>query len=162
MSAQYLNSDTPTREQNIKCNDIIVRGGMSAANYIDVKTLNVEDLVLTGVGQITMPALVNYTQLTSETTPVTITGAEQQFKITTAVASNFNPGTTRLFFVNHSKIFTDTMVLVSRAGSVGNNQQLLTWVAYTTPGVIRVGLHNLSTVVATGSESLIFKLIQTA
>ena len=77
-----------------------------------------------------------------------------------SVASNVNPGTTRLFTVTHSGVFDSTMVLLSRANSTGTNQQLLTWVAYTTVGTIRIGLHNLSTIAATGSEDIIIKLIQ--
>lgn len=162
MSAKFFQSEIPALNRNINCYDLTVRGGMSASNYIDAKTLNVEDLVLNGVGQITLPALTTYTQLTSETTPVTITGAEQQFIIKTAAAGTINPSTTRLFNVNHTGIVSGkTMVLLSRTSSIGGSPQLLCWVAYTDTGVFRLARHNLSTVAETGAEEIIVKLIQT-
>ena len=168
MSALFFQSDTPSEDNSIKVhnatvrNDIVVANNASVSNIMSVGGLvSAGSLKLGGTGNITLPALPLYTQLTSETTPVAITGAEEQFKINTATSSNFNPSTTRLFNVTHSAVLDNTMVLVSRAGSLGTNQQLLTWVAYTAAGVIRVALHNLSTIVASGQETLIFKLIQT-
>ena len=166
MSAQYLNANEPNLDQKIRVysavvkQNLVVEGEASVISKMSVgSSFAAASIRLSGSGKITLPALVNY-QLTSEVTPVTISGNEEQFKITTAVASNFNPGTTRLFTVTHAGVFDSTMVLLSRAGSAGNNQQLLTWVAYTTPGTIRIGLHNLSTIAATGSEEIIIKLIQ--
>ena len=168
MSAQYLNSENPNLQQKIRVYSAVVKENMDIEKSASI-TQNLAvggvvaagSLTLAGTGNITLPALPVYTQLTSETTPVAITGAEEQFKINTATSSNFNPSTTRLFNVTHSAVLDNTMVLVSRAGSLGTNQQLLTWVAYTAAGVIRVALHNLSTIVASGQETLIFKLIQT-
>tara|TARA_R110002049_G_scaffold85258_6_gene216831 strand:- start:853 stop:1362 length:510 start_codon:yes stop_codon:yes gene_type:complete len=168
MSAQYLNSENPNLQQKIRVYSAVVKENMvveknaSVTNILSVGGLvSAGSLKLGGTGNITLPALPVYTQLTSETTPVAVTGSEEQFKINTAASSNFNPATTRLFNVTHSAVTDNTMVLVSRAGSLGTNQQLLTWVAYTAAGVIRVALHNLSTLVASGQETLIFKLIQT-
>tara|TARA_R110001606_G_scaffold220146_1_gene368042 strand:- start:38 stop:559 length:522 start_codon:yes stop_codon:yes gene_type:complete len=171
MSIQFLQSLIPNENQTIRVNDCIVRGNLTGLNSgsftgnlgtNEVMTANRMTFSGTGtdIGKITLPELTIYTQLTSETTPVTITGAEQQFKINTAVGSNFNPSTTRLFNVNHTGVDENTMVLVSRAGSIGTNQQLLTWVAYTSSGLIRIALHNLSTIVASGQETIIVKLIQ--
>ena len=167
MSSQYLNSQEPNLSQKIRVysavvkENLVVEGEASVVSNMSVGgSFGAASIRLSGSGKITLPALTNYQQLTSETTPVTITGNEEQFKITTAVASNINPATTRLFTVTHSGVFDSTMVLLSRAGSTGTNQQLITWVAYTTPGTIRIGLHNFSTIAATGSEDIIIKLIQ--
>ena len=167
MSAQYLNDENPNLQQNIRVysavvkQNLVVDGEASVVSKMSVgSSFAAASIRLSGSGKITLPALTNYQQLTSEVTPVTITGSEEQFKITTAVASNVNPATTRLFTVTHSGVFDTTMVLLSRATSTGTNQQLLTWVAYTTPGTIRIGMHNLSTIAATGSEDIIIKLIQ--
>ena len=175
MSVQFLQKLIPAENQTIRVNDCIVRGnltGLNSGSFVGNlgtgEVLSANRITFSGtsggisnVGKITLPELTVYTQLTSEVTPVTITGAEQQFKINTAVASNINPSTTRLFNVNHSGVDENTMVLVSRAGSVGTNQQLLTWVAYTSNGLIRIALHNLSTIAASGQETIIVKLIQT-
>tara|TARA_R110000851_G_scaffold289854_1_gene444029 strand:- start:632 stop:1141 length:510 start_codon:yes stop_codon:yes gene_type:complete len=167
MSAQYLNATTPNLSQKIRVYSAVVKENLDVEGEATVtskmsvgSSFAAASLRLSGSGKITLPALVNYTQLTSETTPVTITGAEEQFQISTAVGSTFNPATTRLFNVNHTGVFDTTMVLVSRAGSVGTNQQLLTWCAYTATGLIRIALHNLSTIAASGQETIIIKLIQ--
>ena len=167
MSSQYLNSANPNLDQKIRCysavvkENLVVEGEASVISNMSVGgSFGAASLSLSGSGKITLPALVNYQQLTSEVTPVTITGSEEQFKITTAVASNVNPATTRLFTVTHAGVLDSTMVLLSRANITGTNQQLLTWIAYTTTGTIRIGLHNLSTIAATGSEDIIIKLIQ--
>jgi hypothetical protein len=174
MSIQFLQSLIPNENQTIRVNDCIVRGnltGLNSGSFVGNlgtgEGLTANRMTFSGtsggisdIGKITLPELTIYTQLTSETTPVTITGAEQQFKINTAVGSNFNPSTTRLFNVNHTGVDENTMVLVSRAGSIGTNQQLLTWVAYTNSGLIRIALHNLSTIAASGQETIIVKLIQ--
>ena len=102
-----------------------------------------------------------YTQSGSETTPLTITGAEEQFIIRTSATGTINPSTTRLFNVNHSGVVAlKTMVLLSRTSSIGGSPQLLNWVAYTDNGVFRLARHNLSTVAETGEEEIIVKLIQ--
>ena len=168
MSSQYLNAETPNLQQKIRVYSAVVKQNMDIEKSASITqnlavggVVSAGSLKLSGTGNITLPALPVYTQLTSEVTPVNISGAEEQFKINTATSSNFNPATTRLFNVTHSAVTENTMVLVSRAGSLGTNQQLLTWVAYTSAGLIRVALHNLSTLVASGQETLIFKLIQT-
>ena len=168
MSSQYIQSTTPTNDINIKVHDATIRndlivnkdltvGGSSITGNLTVSG----SLSLTGTGKIVLPALVNYTQLTSETTPVTITGAEEQFTITTAATGTINPSTTRLFNVNHSGVVSGkTMVLLSRTSSLGGSPQLLNWVAFTDNGLIRIARHNLSTVAETGEEEIIVKLIQ--
>ena len=155
MSSQYLNSTIPSRDINIKCNDAIVDGSLTAT-YVNVnKGLNLLD------GKITLPALTIYTQTGSETTPVTITGAEEQFIIKTSATGTINPATTRLFNVNHSGVVSGkTMVLLSRTSSIGGSPQLLNWCAYTADGLIRIARHNLSTIAETGEEEIIVKLIQ--
>tara|TARA_R110000868_G_scaffold294469_1_gene555028 strand:+ start:688 stop:1191 length:504 start_codon:yes stop_codon:yes gene_type:complete len=164
MSSRYLSAPEPNLDQNLRVYSAVVKENMIVEGeaQIDGKlavgsSFAAGSLRLLGTGKVTYPALVNYTQLTSEVTPVTITGAEEQFQISTATGANINPGTTRLFTVNHASVSTSTMVLLSRADGVA--QQLLTWVAYVGAGTIRVALHNLSTVAATGQETIILKLI---
>ena len=151
MSSQYLNQAIPDRNINIRCNNAVM-DGQTTSTYVNVgKALNLLD------GTIRLPSLTIYTQLTSETTPVTITGAEEQFIIKTASAGTINPATTRLFNVNHSGIVAGkTMVLLARTSSIGGSPQLLNWVAYTDTGVFRLARHNLSTIAETGEEEIIF------
>ena len=164
MSSQYLNANAPNLDQKIRVysavvkQNLVVDGEASVVSKMSVgSSFAAASIRLSGSGKVTYPALVNYTQLTSEVTPVTITGAEEQFQISTATGSNINPGTTRLFTINHASVSTSTMVLLSRADGVA--QQLLTWVAYVGAGTIRVALHNLSTIAASGQETIILKLI---
>tara|TARA_R110002074_G_scaffold384086_1_gene564591 strand:- start:299 stop:751 length:453 start_codon:yes stop_codon:yes gene_type:complete len=150
MSSQYLNQSFPNKSINIRINDTVVDGSLSANN-----------IILNGTGKITLPALTIYTQTGSETSPITITGSEEQFIIKTSSTGTINPSTTRLFNVNHSGVVSGkTMVLLSRTSSIGGSPQLLNWVAFTDNGLIRIARHNLSTVAETGEEEIIVKLIQ--
>tara|TARA_R110002072_G_scaffold290914_1_gene458768 strand:+ start:341 stop:805 length:465 start_codon:yes stop_codon:yes gene_type:complete len=152
MSSQYLNKSTPNQDINIKINH---------ANINQDLDLRGELYLAQSAGLITLPRMAIYQQYTSETQPVTISGAENQFKITTANESNFNPATTRLFTINHSGMKADTMVLINKSYSTATNMQLIAWIAYTDVGSIRVGIHNLSTIVAVGAETILFTLIHT-
>ena len=150
MSSQYINQNKPQDNINIRVNDAIIDGDLSANN-----------IILNGTGKITLPALTTYTQTGTETSPLTITGAEEQFIIRTSATGTINPATTRLFNVNHSGVISEkTMVLLSRTSSIGGSPQLLNWVAYTADGIIRIARHNLSTIAETGFEEIIVKLIQ--
>ena len=85
MSAQYLNATTPNLAQKIRVysavvkENLVVEGEASVTSKMSVgSSFAAASIRLSGSGKITLPALVNYTQLTSETTPVTITGNEEQ------------------------------------------------------------------------------------
>ena len=161
MSSQYLNQSVPNQNINIRVNDAIVDGSLSANNLNVSYFVSSDSLILNGTGKITLPALITYTQTGSETSPLTITGAEEQFIIKTSSTGTINPSTTRLFNVNHSGVVSQkTMVLLSRTSSIGGSPQLLNWVAYTDNGIIRIARHNLSTIAETGYEEIIVKLIQ--
>ena len=83
MSALFYQNAVPQENQSIKCNDITVRGNVVAQNSVSVEggiTTNAElafeansDPAVSG--KIKLPAMTGYSQLTSETTTVTITGA---------------------------------------------------------------------------------------
>ena len=172
MSSRLFQSDVPQKNQFIKCSDVVVRGTLRCegdASFLGTSLtstggITAKSLALTvgGDGKITLPTLVRYQQLTSETTPVTITGGEQQFLVATATAGTVAAGTTRLFTITHAGVFAgSTMVLINRAGTFAGNQQVISYVAFTGASTIRIGMHNLSTVAATGSDELMFKLIQT-
>ena len=168
MSSQYLNQSVPNQNVDIRCHDAVIDGELSVVeNSSFAGKLNVASyvasgsLILNGTGEIRLPALTIYTQTGAETTPITITGAEEQFIIRTSTTGTINPATTRLFNVNHSGVFSQkTMVLLSRTSSIGGSPQLLNWVAYVNDGVFRLARHNLSTIAETGEEEIIVKLIQ--
>tara|TARA_R110002126_G_scaffold255636_1_gene398631 strand:- start:606 stop:1112 length:507 start_codon:yes stop_codon:yes gene_type:complete len=168
MSSQYLNQSLPNKSNNIRVNDAVIDNTLTVSNdatFLNNLTVNASlscgSLSLIGNGKITLPSLPIYTQSGSETSPLTITGAEEQFIIRTSATGTINPSTTRLFNVNHSGVISQkTMVLLSRTSSIGGSPQLLNWVAYTDNGLIRIARHNLSTVAETGEEEIIVKLIQ--
>ena len=168
MSSQYLNQTVPNQSVNIRVNDAVVDGELSvvenssfAGKLTVASYVASSSLILNGTGEIRLPALTIYTQTGAETSPITITGAEEQFIIKTSATGTINPSTTRLFNVNHSGVVDQkTMILLSRSSSIGGSPQLLNWVAYTSNGVFRLARHNLSTVAETGEEEIIVKLIQ--
>ena len=161
MSSQYLNQSSKNSNVNIRVNNAVVDASLSANNLDVSYFVSSDSLILNGTGKITLPALTIYTQTGRETSPLTITGSEEQFIIKTSATGTINPSTTRLFNVNHSGVVSQkTMVLLSRTSSIGGSPQLLNWVAYTADGVIRIARHNLSTVAETGEEEIIVKLIQ--
>tara|TARA_R110002072_G_C7924564_1_gene531268 strand:+ start:643 stop:1149 length:507 start_codon:yes stop_codon:yes gene_type:complete len=168
MSSQYLNQPVPNQNVNIRVNDAVVDGALSvvenssfAGKLTVASYVQSGSLLLNGSGEVRLPALTTYTQVGTETSAMTITGAEEQFIIRTSATGTINPSTTRLFNVNHSGVVAlKTMVLLSRTSSIGGSPQLLNWVAYTADGVFRLARHNLSTVAETGEEEIIVKLIQ--
>ena len=168
MSSQYLNQSVQNPNVNIRINDVTIDGELSVVeNSTFSGKLTVGSyvqsgsLLLNGSGEIRLPALTTYTQVGAETSPMTISGAEEQFIIKTSSTGTINPSTTRLFNVNHAGVIAQkTMILLSRTSSIGGSPQLLNWVAYTDNGVFRLARHNLSTVAETGFEEIIVKLIQ--
>ena len=98
MSSRYLNSENPNLDQKIRCysavvkENLVVEGETSVISNMSVGgSFGAASLRLSGSGKITLPALVNYQQLTSEVTPVTITGNETGGRVTLNVSTR-SPG----------------------------------------------------------------------
>ena len=172
MSAQYFQSNTPTEQQSIKCNDLTVRGSVVANEAVSVA----KGISLNGAlsfeansdpsvsGKITLPALpAAYSQLTSTTTGVTITAAEQQFAIDTFATGSIAAGANASFTVTHSGcVVGKTLVLI--ANDVSDNTLLTTncFVAYVTNGAFIITRHNVGSVAQADKQTIIVKLIQSA
>ena len=151
MSAQYFQSDTPQEQQFIKCGALTVRGALIANKDVAVS------------GTIQLPALTKYTQITSTSTNVTITGAEQQFAIDTFATGSIAAGATATFSVFHSGYEVGkTLVLI--ANDVSDNTLLTTncFVAYGGAGAFIITRHNVGAVAQADKQTIIVKLIQSA
>ena len=171
MSARFFQSDTPQENQYIKCNDLTVRGSVVANESVAVAkgislngALSFEDNTDPAVsGQIYFPAMTVYTQGTSQTTAVTITGAEQQFIVDCFDTASIPAGTAISFNIfNTSVITSKTIVLCSAMGSASALTDVNNFVSISGSGVIVLTRHNFGTTAATGLQRLCFKLIQTA
>ena len=131
MSAKFFQQDTPAENQFIKCNDITCRGHVVIDEYATVGG----NLTVTGSesvsgtftmaantdpavsGKIVLPAMTVYTQLTTQTTAVSISGAEQQFIVDT-FAGSIPAGTAISFAVNNASIeLNKTIVVMNKMGS---------------------------------------------
>ena len=103
MSVRFLQSLTPTEEQSIRVNDVVVRGHQTVAEYLNV-TGNVGCLSGLSVGAAithkNIPA-ANIAQLTSITTPIDATAVANPY--------NFNVSTfgATLSAGSHSTFFID-------------------------------------------------------
>lgn len=177
MSAQFFQSSTPAENQTIKVNDCIVRGAITCSGSIDVSggvsidgglSFDANPSAPQNEGKISLPALTNYTQGTSNTTAVTITGNQQQFTITTfetsaGVGGDIASGASVNFTVNHSGIVAGkTIVLCAKAGSYNALVNVNDFVASTGTNDFTVTRHNFGAGTASGRQVLMFKLIQTA
>ena len=171
MSAQYFQSDTPQEQQFIKCGALTVRGALIANKDVAVQggittngSLQFEansDAAVSGTIQ--LPALTKYTQLTSTSTNLTITGAEQQFAIDTFATGSIAAGATATFSVFHSGYEVGkTLVLI--ANDVSDNTLLTTncFVAYGGAGAFIITRHNVGAVAQADKQTIIVKLIQSA
>ena len=91
MSIRLLQSTIPQENQTIRVNDATIRGNLVANGSVSVAkgiTTNAElafeantDIAVSG--KILLPAMTVYTQTTSTTATVSISGAEQQFIVDT-------------------------------------------------------------------------------
>ena len=172
MSAQFFQSSIPQENQSIKCNDITVRGSVVANESVAVAkgislngALSFEANTDPAVsGTITLPALpAAYSQITSETTNVTITGAEQQFKIDTFATGSIAAGANVSFSVFHSGYEVGkTLVLI--ANGLSDNTLITTncFVAYATNGAFIITRHNVGAVAQADKQTIIVKLVQSA
>ena len=169
MSAQFFQSSIPQENQTIKCNDLPVRGSVVANESLAVAkgislngALSFEANTDPSVsGTILLPAMTKYTQLTSTTTGVTITAAEQQFAIDTFATGTIAAGATASFSVSHSGyVVGKTLVLI--ANDVSDNTLLTTncFVAYGGAGAFIITRHNVGAAPQANKQTIIVKLIQ--
>ena len=170
MSARFFQSDTPQENQYIKCNDLTVRGSVIANESVSVAggiTTNAElafeansDPAVSGT--IRFPAMTVYTQLTSQTTAVSISGAEQQFIVDCFDTASIPAGTAISFNINNpSIVINKTIVVMNKMGSTTALTEVNDFVSVTAAGGMTVTRHNFGTVAATGLQRLAFKLVQT-
>jgi len=171
MSAQYFQSNTPNEQQIIKCNDLTVRGSVVANESVAVAKgislngdLSFEDNSDPAVsGTIRFPAMTVYTQLTSETTAVAITGNEQQFIVDTFNTASIPAGTAVSFAINNASIeLNKTIVVCNKMGSTSALTEVVDFVSITAAGGMTLTRYNFGSGAAPGLQRLCFKLIQTA
>ena len=171
MSAQYFQSNTPNEQQIIKCNDLTVRGSVVANESVSVAAgislngdLSFEDNSDPAVsGTIRLPAMTVYTQGTSETTAVAITGNEQQFIVDTFNTASIPAGTAVSFAINNASIeLNKTIVVCNKMGSTSGLVNVIDFVSVTGAGGMTLTRYNFGTGAAPGLQRLAFKLIQTA
>ena len=171
MSAQYFQSDTPQEQQFIKCGALTVRGALVANKNVAVQggittngALSFEDNSDPAVsGTIRLPALpATYSQITSETTTVSISGAEQQFAIETFDGSIAAGASASFQVANGSCVAGKTLVLI--ANGLSDNTLITTncFVAYATNGAFIITRHNVGPAPQPGKQTIIVKLIQSA
>ena len=169
MSALFYQNAVPQENQSIKCNDITVRGNVVAQNSVSVEggiTTNAElafeansDPAVSG--KIKLPAMTVYTQLTSQTTAVAITGNEQQFIVDTFDTASIPAGTSITFAINNASIeINKTIVVMNKMGSTAALTEVNDFVSITAAGGMTITRHNFGTGAATGLQRLCFKLIQ--
>ena len=171
MSARFFQSSTPSEDQSIKCNDITVRGSVVANESVSVAG----NLSTSGVlslqantdpavsGTITLPAMTVYTQLTSQTTAVAITGNEQQFIVDTFTGGSIPAGTAVSFAINNASIqINKTIVVCNKMGSTSALTEVIDFVSITAAGGMTLTRYNFGSGAAPGLQRLCFKLIQTA
>ena len=171
MSAQYFQSNTPTEQQFIKCGALTVRGAVVANESVAVEkgislngALSFEDNTNPAVsGTVTLPAMTVYTQGTSQTTAVSITGAEQQFIVDCFNTASIPAGTSISFNINNASIqLNKTIVVCNKMGSTTALVDVNDFVSVTAAGGMTITRHNFGAGAATGLQRLCFRLIQTA
>jgi len=171
MSAQYFQSNTPTEQQFIKCNDLTVRGSVVANESVTVA----EGISLNGAltlaansdpavsGKIVLPAMAVYTQLTSQTTTVSVASGDQQFIVDTFDGASIPAGTAVSFNINNpSIVINKTIVVMNKMGSTAALTEVVDFVSITAAGGMTLTRYNFGSGAATGLQRLCFKLIQTA
>ena len=179
MSARYFQQSHNNENLSIKCNDAEVRGKLFCTEAVESSgkmSLKADLTFLANTdgevsGKITLPAITNYPQATSNTANVAAsTGgvAPQQFMITTyessaGVGGDIAAGASVSFSVFHSGIVAGkTLVLCCKAGSYNGLINVNDYVSATLNNEFKVTRHNHGSTTASGNQQLIFKLIQTA
>ena len=180
MSARYFQQSHNNENLNIKCNDAEVKGTLRCAESIRSEgTLSLKSVLtfLTNTdqpedsGKISLPPLENFTQPTANNANVAAsTGgvAPQQFMISTfessaGVGGDIAAGASVTFDVFHSGVVAGkTMILCSKAGSYNGLTEVNDYVSATIANQFTVTRHNHGATTASGTQQLIFKLIQSA
>ena len=172
MSVQFLQSTVPQESQTIRVNDCIIRGHGTVAEYLTV-TGNLSTNGSLGLGphpsdasksgEITLPAMSVYTQLTSTTTAVSVASGDQQFIVDTFDTGVIAAGATVSFAVNNPSILLNkTIVVMNKMGSTSALVNVIDFVSITAAGGMTITRHNFGSGAAPGLQRLAFKLIQTA
>ena len=171
MSVQFLQQSVPQESQSIKVNDLTVRGHQTVAEYITVDGNVTSGGILTlapnsdplASGKVLLPAMTVYTQLTSQTTAVSIASGDQQFILDTFDTASIPAGTAISFNINNPSILLNkTLIVVTKMGSTTALVNVNDFVSVTAAGGMTLTRHNFGTGAATGLQRLAFKLIQTA
>ena len=158
MSAQFFQSNIPAENQTIRVNDANIRGD-----------LQLTGTALTG-GKLRLPPLTTFPQATANNANVaaSIGGvAPEQFMVATfesspGIGGDIAAGASVTFNIFHSGVVAGkTMVLMSKAGSYNGLYEVTDYVSATGNGNIFVTRHNHGSTTASGTQQLIFKLIQT-
>ena len=163
MSAQFFQSDTPAENQFIKVQDATVRGAITVAESATVNSLEVS----AGSTQRAVtykPLPVNYTQITSGGTAVTVTGADECFDITT-FALTTAAGSLEAFTINHSGVgANDFAVLtqVSYSGSYNVNGAASFEITAVSAGSIQIGMKNWGVGALNGAHKFRIKIYHNA
>jgi hypothetical protein len=132
-------------------------------------TYNLLELALTG-GKLRLPPLTTFPQATAANANVaaSIGGvAPEQFMVSTfesspGVGGDIAAGASVTFNIFHSGVVAGkTMVLMSKAGSYNGLYEVVDYVSATGTGNIFVTRHNHGATTASGTQQLLFKLIQT-
>tara|TARA_R110000751_G_scaffold239889_1_gene340553 strand:+ start:501 stop:1016 length:516 start_codon:yes stop_codon:yes gene_type:complete len=170
MSALFYQNAVPQENQSIKCNDITVRGSVVANESVAVAkgislngALSFEDNTDPAVsGTIQLPAMTVYTQLTSQTTAVSVASGDQQFIVDTFDTASIPAGTAISFNIaNPSIVLNKTIVVMNKMGSTAALVDVNDFVSVTAAGAMTITRHNFGSVAATGLQRLCLKLIQT-
>jgi len=181
MSAKFLQSDTKQYATFIKVNDALVRGSLTCDGLAQAKTIEIEGGTLTfsedstsaatiaASGKIELPPMAVYTQLTSETTVVPITGNQQQFSIRTfstgggATGATIAPAASAIFQFTHTGVVAvKTQVIVTMLGSTNGLSSTNCYCSATSNGQVTITRHNHGSAPAVGLQELGIRLIQSA
>ena len=156
MSIRLLQSTIPQENQTIRVNDATIRGNLVANGSVSVAkgiTTNAElafeantDIAVSG--KILLPAMTVYTQTTSTTATVSISGAEQQFIVDTFDTGSIPAGASVSF--------------KNKMGSTTALTEVNDFVSVTASGGMTITRHNFGSGAGVGLQRLCFKLIQTA
>jgi len=172
MSAQFFQSNTPTETQSIKCNDLTVRGNLAAVNGLSAASITTSGNIQTTAGNLIsaglltgkvtfQPLPVQYTQVTSPSTTVTVGEFDQSVDITTFSLTTPAAGL-EAFVVGHAGVNSNTMfvaTLVSQTGTYNVNGAPLVYVIAVSDGAFNIGIKNIGAGAFSGPLKIRIKLL---
>jgi hypothetical protein len=170
MSIRLLQSTIPQENQTIRVNDATIRGNLVANGTVSIAkgvSTNAELSLQANTdpavsGKIIFPAMTIYTQLTSQTTAVSVANGDQQFIVDTFAGGSIPAGTSIVFNVNNPSIVLDkTIVVMNKMGSTTALTEVNDFVSVTASGGMTITRHNFGGGAGVGLQRLCFKLIQT-